>query len=215
MKTGKRILTAIAILFLIIPVYATNSQHWNDLVIAGKLSPRVSLEIYNRTRWHDIPFTETFQTCLQGGLKYKIDPRMSALFAYRYDMLNKVGYYEFENRFLLQFAYKMPVQNICDLELAQRTELRYFTRSTEDHIRLRVISTFSRKFTVYGLPVKPSIAGELFWDDIADEINRSRLYTGFSFDIKPRYTFKLIWIHQTDKDKSDTEIFDTGLTISL
>jgi hypothetical protein len=202
-------------MFSISSIYADNSQHWNDLVITGKLSPRVGIEIYNRTRWHDIPFTETFQTCLQGGLKYKINPQLTAHLAYRYDMLNRIGYYEFENRFLLQFSYKMPFRNICDIDLAQRTELRYFTRSTKDQIRLRVISTISRKFVIYGLTVRPSIAGEFFWDDVADEINRTRFYTGFSFDIKPRYTFKLIWIHQTDKNKPDTEILDTGLTIAL
>ena len=215
MKPTIRILVAMAILFSFNSIYADNSQHWNDLVITGKLSPRVGIEIYNRSRWYDIPFTETFQTCLQGGLKYKINPQLTTLLAYRYDMLNKIGYYEFENRFLLQFSYKMPFRNICDIDLAQRTELRYFTRSTKDQVRLRVISTISRKLVIYGLPVKPSIAGEFFWDDVAEEINRTRLYTGFSFDIKPRYSFKLIWIHQTDKDKPDTEILDTGFTIAL
>lgn len=193
---------------------ADNLQHWHDNRAVIKISPRISFDIYNRSRWQDFPFTTTFQTCIQGGLIYKLTPRLSSLLAYRYEMANKTGYYEFENRFMLEFACKLPALKSFDLGLAQRTELRYFTRSTPDHIRLRGSGIISRKVIIYGQQFAPSVTGEIFWDDNADEINRFRLYIGSNYTLSRHFSVKLFWIRQFDKDKPDIDIIDTGVSLS-
>lgn len=192
---------------------ADNSQHWHDNRAMININPRLSLDIYNRNRWRDFPFATTFQTCVQGGLVYKLTPEISSLLAYRYDMANKTGYYEFENRFLLEFAFKLPLIKQFAFGLTQRTELRYFTRSTPDNVRLRFAGNISRKVTAYGLKFTPSLTGELFWDDQADEINRFRLYVGSGYTISQHYSVKLIYIREFNKTRPDLDIIDTGFNI--
>ncbi len=180
-----------------------------------KLNPETSFEIYNRTKFREAPFNETYLTGIQPGLSRKLVNNLIALLAYRYEINNKKKYYEFENRFLLQFTYKMPLRRQFALQLAQRTEARYFTRQTADNLRLRARLDLSKKLAIYGHHFAPYLAGELFYDTNAHNINRERIYLGTLYNINPRYAIRLGWIGQKDEGKDLLDILNTGMNFAL
>ncbi len=193
--------------------YAGGTQHWNDTIIRAGINPRWEAEIYERSRWRNIAFDETFQNCLQLGARYKFSAKFNLLAGYRYDIQDRGGYYEFENRFLLNFSYSLPLLYNIMPKLSQRTELRYFTRASEDHIRLRGKLELSRKLAVLGHKIMPYLAYEIFWDDDARELNRQRLYAGITGPICDKFSIRITWIRQFDKDRDNLDILNSGLNM--
>lgn len=215
--TGKiTILAASAVLVAWANIaWADTWENWNDMSCSIKLNPETSFEIYNRTKFREAPFNETYLTGIQPGLSRKLVNNLIALLAYRYEINNKKKYYEFENRFLLQFTYKMPLRRQFALQLAQRTEARYFTRQTADNLRLRARLDLSKKLAIYGHHFAPYLAGELFYDTNAHNINRERIYLGTLYNINPRYAIRLGWIGQKDEGKDLLDILNTGMNFAL
>jgi hypothetical protein len=177
--------------------WADTWENWNDMSCSIKLNPETSFDIYNRTKFREALFTETYLTGIQPGLNRKFIKN------------------EFENRFLLQFTYKMTLRHQFALQLAQRTEARYFTRQTADNLRLRARIDFSKKLAIHGHNFAPYLAGELFYDTNAHNINRQRIYLGTLYNINPRYAIRLGWIGQKDEGKDLLDILNTGMNFAL
>jgi len=213
----------IRILFLIawLAMLSTNikadnsSLHWQDIKVAVKINSHLALDFYDRIRWREFPYTTTYQACIQRGLKYNFNARLSSLLAFRYEIINRTGYYEFENRTLLEFAYKLSSIKKFDLSLAQRTELRFFTRSTPDNVRLRFRGNVEKKVKIMTQQFVPSISGELFWDSHADEINRFRLYMGSDYNMDKHFSTSLYYIREFNKGARNLDIIDTVIKISF
>lgn len=195
--------------------YASSLEHWNTSVIRAKINSRFEFEIYNRSRWRELVFNETYQNCIQPGIRYKLIDNFKILLAYRYDVQDKGVYYEFENRFLVDFNYSLPKFLTLSHSLSQRTELRYFTRSSTDHVRIRFKYGFSRGFAIQKQEIKPSLAYEVFWDDSAEEINRQRVYAAISTPISRWCFVQLTLISQYDNGRDDLYIFNSSLTMNF
>jgi hypothetical protein len=217
MMTGKiAILTLVAALVGMGAIaFADTWENWNDMNCSIKLNPGTSFDIYNRTKFREAPFTETYLTGIQAGLSRKFIKNLNILFAYRYEINNKKRYYEFENRFLLQYTYKISLKHQFSLQLAQRTETRYFTRQTADNVRFRANLNISKKMKIRRLNFAPYLAGELFYDTNAHQINRERIYLGTLYNINSRYAIRLGWIGQKDTGKDLLDILNTGVNFAL
>jgi len=213
MRSISLFLVTIAVLGCVNLSFADDMQHWNDDIIRAKINPRWEAEIYNRSRWRQAIFDETFQNCIQIGARYKFSKKFNILAAYRYDIQDKGSYYEFENRFLLNLSYSLPSFYEFSPKLSQRTELRYFTRGSEDHVRVRGRLDISRNFIALKHKFTPAVGYEIFWDDIAKEINRGRLYIGISSPINEMFAVRVTWIRQFDKNKDDLDILNTGFNM--
>jgi hypothetical protein len=215
-------LCAGAILIIQSAAFSKTWENWNDMSCAIKLDQKTSFEIYNRTKFQKALFTKTYLTGIQAGLSRRIDANLIALLAYRYEINNKIKYYEFENRFLLQFSYKIPIKKYFIMQIAQRTELRYFTRTTHDNVRLRASLNISRKFPIHKQVIAPYLTGELFYNTYNNKsnsndnkLNRKRIYLGILYNLNNKYAIKLGWIRQLDKGKDALDILNTGMNLSF
>jgi hypothetical protein len=215
-KNGMRL--GVCVMVLLIAQNTASSrawENWNDMSCALKLNAKTSLEIYNRTKFRKTPLREAYLTGIQGGFSRKIDAGLATLAAYRYETNNKKKYYEFENRFLLQFSYKRQIEGKFELLLTQRTELRFFTAGTHDNVRLRASSGVSRKLAIHGRSLAPYVTGELFYDTNAHQINRERIYGGMLFALGGNSALKLGWVGQFDEGTGRLDILNSGLNLSF
>jgi hypothetical protein len=190
-------------------------ENWNDMSCAIRLTRKTSFDIYNRTKFRKTVFEHTYLTGIQPGLNRRLGKNFYSLLAYRYEINNKKKYYEFENRFLLQFAWRISLNHQIAMQLAQRIESRHFTRQTADNLRLRARIDFSKKSTVGKIVFTPYLAGELFYDTNAHDINRQRIYLGTMCNFSPRYAVRLGWIGQKDRGKEFLDILNTGMNFAL
>lgn len=206
-------LTAILMLMPAQLSQAAITQNWNDTQINLKWRDNLSLLLYNRVKFSAVLFDKAYTTAFQIGPVYRLSRNFTVAAAYRYDVVNKTGYYEFENRFFLQYSLRLTAPKYGTLNLTQRSEIRYFTRRTEDHIRLRLRASLSRNLTLSGKKFTPYCDGELFFDDIDKKINRFRLYFGSLLKISERASLRLGWIRQFDEGAPDFDILNTGFNI--
>jgi len=202
------------VLFPIKNPRAAETQHWNDSQLNLKWRNNLSLLLYNRLKFSEVLIEEAYTTAFQLGPVYKLSRTFTISAAYRYDVINRHGYYEFENRFFLQYSLRLAAPRYGALDISQRSELRYFTRRTEDHIRLRLRASLSRNMKLGRMKITPYCDGEIFFDDIDDKINRFRLYFGALLDLGDQIALKLGWIKQFDEASPDIDILNTGFNIA-
>lgn len=194
--------------------HAVNSEHWNDLKISRKFSEAISASLANRTKFKDIPFNEIYITSMKFGLGYGTPWNLTLTPSYRIDWIDRVKD-EYEHRYSLQLDYSKETKGIKNT-LTQITELRYFTQSTKDHIRLRfrlnmswdIGAIMNHQALFYLMP-------EIFYDDIKNEVFRFRFYSGFDIRLNRNYTLRIGHILQSEDDKADVHLFNTGLTLNI
>ncbi|UCE67840.1 MAG: DUF2490 domain-containing protein [Candidatus Zixiibacteriota bacterium] len=195
--------------------YGDNSEHWNDFKLSHKIGENMSAFLSNRTKFKDIPFNDVYITSLKLGSGYSAKWNLTVTPSYRIDWIDRQDKDEYEHRYSLQLDYKRAVHGI-NATLTQISELRYFTKATKDHIRLRLRLNMSknigaiakRRTAFYLMP-------EIFYDDIKNDIFRFRLYSGFDIRLKENISLKIGYILQNEKDKPDVHLFNTGLSWNI
>jgi len=195
--------------------YAVNTEHWNDLGLSRKLSERLSASLSNRTKFKDIPFNEIYITSLKFGIGYSIKWDLTLTPSYRIDWIDRIDKDEYEHRYSLQLDYKKELAG-AKITLTQITESRHFTQLSRDHTRLRfrlnmsanIGAVMDHRASFYLMP-------EIFYDDIKNEIFRFRFYSGFDIKFKNDLTLRIGHIVQSEDDRADVHLFNTGLTINI
>jgi len=204
-------------LFFLLSVYAhaVNSEHWNDLKISRNLGQDLSVSLSNRTKFKDIPFNDIYITTLKLAVGYGTKWNLTLTPSYRTDWIDRINKDEYEHRYSLQLDYKKEIKG-AKITLTQITESRHFTQTSRDHTRLRfrlnmsaiIGAVMGRQTTFYLMP-------EIFYDDIKNEIFRFRFYSGFDIRLNNEFTLRIGHILQSEDDKADVHLFNTGLTVNI
>jgi hypothetical protein len=137
------------------------------------------------------------------------------MIAYRFAIFSTSTRSGTENRFLANLSYKLPGFLNISQSISQRTELRYFNKIIDDHLRIRLRYILSRRLDIANKKFVPNLSYELFWDDIANQINRQRVYAGISTEISSIFVIRLNIIGQYDNGRKSIYILNTGLNMSL
>lgn len=204
-------------LFFLLSAYAhaVNTEHWNDLGLSRKLSEQVSTSLSNRTKFKDIPFNEIYITSLKFGIAYSTKWDLTLTPSYRIDWIDRANKDEYEHRYSLQLDYKKKIAG-TKITMTQITESRHFTQTSRDHTRLRfrlnmsanIGAVMDHRASFYLMP-------EIFYDDIKNEIFRFRFYSGFDIRLNNDFTLRIGHIVQSEDDKADVHLFNTGLTVNI
>ena len=195
--------------------YAVNTEHWNDLKIARNLSQDLSASLSNRTKFKDIPFNDIYITTLKFAVGYSTKWDLTLTPSYRKDWIDRIDKDEYEHRYSLQLDYKREIAG-AKITLTQITESRHFTRTSRDHTRLRFRVNMSANIgAVKGHRASFYLMPEIFYDDIKNEIFRFRFYSGFDIRLNNDFTLRIGHIVQSEDDKADVHLFNTGLTVNI
>jgi hypothetical protein len=208
------------LIFLILAILSYNScaadsEHWNDMGISHKFNKDISLAFSNRLKFEDIPCSNIYIASGKLGWGYATEWNLTVTPSYRIDWIDRKAKEAYEHRYSLQFDYKIPTRGI-KTTITQITELRYFTESSEDHVRLRLRMNMSKDIGKPGnFPMTFYVMPEIFYDDISDEISRLRIYAGFDIKLRNDLSLRLGYILQNEKDRPDVHLFNTGLSLNI
>ena len=197
------------------PAYGDNSEHWNDIGLSRQISSRFTVSLSNRSKFIDIPFNDIYNATAKLGIGIKAGRDFTISPSYRIDWIEKAVNDEYEHRYCLQFDYKKTLSNIT-LTLTQITELRYFTKASKDHVRLRLRMNVSKSIgKIANLPSSAYMTPEIFYDDNNDDFSRLRLYSGFDFTLRESVSLRIGYIFQNEKGKPVIHILNSGLNFSI
>lgn len=218
MKTKKiqSILIIISFLCVSWTVLLGESQGWINNSISFKINKKVSLKFTNEARYNELTYSDPFMKNWQGGLVFKLSPKIYIAGLYKREDTQKSSFLLHENRLTLEAGWKTKLGKKLDFDVRFRTEIRRFEDDLDDnHLRFRLRARFKSKFSIGQLVLKPFIAIEPFGDTKNDEINRYRFYAGFVFPMGKHAGLVINYIQQGTKNKDSIYIINTGVELKF
>jgi len=194
-KNILRILTITLILSFVNIFASEDSQTWNSIALSGNITKNLKLKIGEEYR-HGDNMTTLYYQHTDFGFSYKVLPWLSTGVNYRniYEVKHN-WMHEKRPQFNLAFTYK-----IANVKLKDRSRLEYRIRSKKDSVfRYRNAFTISYKIKFTAFSLSPYLADEIFYDIDENELNRNRIYAGFSISLYKHFSIRLSYVRQADK----------------
>jgi hypothetical protein len=173
-----------------------------------------SLKYYNHFHYYEI----------KGGLEYKLTSNVRiALAAGKYDTYKEGGNFVLpknsdEVRLWPQVIITHPMNRIM-LEHRYRAEMRFTTLGYRNRFRYRFGIYYDiRKAESLKKPIQVYINNELFFTNQPTYFERNRFSVGFQYEITPKMTLLLAYLHQFDYnllDETGRDFFQIGCSFDL
>lgn len=193
-------------------------QYWSTLNISTKLSDEWNLAAEEEVRWGD-DMHNPYYNHADLGLAYSgLADWFIFSINYRYIKEEKSNDWKTEYRPHINGTVKWKLK---DFSFSNRGRLEFREREDSDEAwqyRNKVSVKSPLSLTKY--KIQPYIADEVFFDSDSKELNRNRLYSGFSFQIFKDLKAELYYLWQRSKSSSsgkwtDYNILGTKLKISF
>jgi len=208
----KTLIIVITIL-LVLPCVAFSfddgdSQYWNTESASWKISDEWKASLEEELRFgddsSDFYYQHTDVGVLYSGLADWLDVGIS----YRRVKEEKNSDWNYENRPHLNGIVKF---HIGDVKMSNRSRFEYRIREVSDNYwryRNKLTAKLPIKFTK--LEIQPYVADEFFVNFDSEELDRNRIYSGFSFKLFKWLKAEIYYLWQRSKSSSSGKWSDVN-----
>lgn len=198
------------------PCYAFDDgdfQYWNSESISWKINNDWKLNLTEEFRFGDDSGNFYYQHSDLGLTYSGLAEWLDTGFNYQQIFEEKESSWKYENRLCLNTAVKF---NLGDCKLCNRSRFEYRNREAADNFwryRNKLIIEFPLKSTRF--EVQPYLADEIFVDFDKKQLNKNRLYAGFSMKLSKNLKGEIFYLRQSTKSSkwTDCNVLGTGLKL--
>jgi len=187
-------------------------QYWNTESVSWKIKDHWKMKLEEAFRWGD-DASDFYYHHSDIGITYSgLTDWLDVGLNYRYIIEEKKDDWRHENRPYLNITFKGTLN---DFKVSNRSRLEYREKDISDDA-WRYRNKSSLKFTKW--KIQPYLADEIFVDFEKEELNRNRIYSGFSFKIFKNLKGEIYYFWQTSKSSDkwkDMNVFGTKLKLSF
>lgn len=175
-------------------------QLWNTESIEAKLNNRWKVNVEEELRFGG-NVSELYYTHTDGGLVLKVNDNLDFAVHYRQIFEKNKNEWKEEYRPYVDATVKWE---LWDFKFSDRNRLEFRMKETtydEWRYRNKLTAKFPWKWT--SLEIQPYISDEVFVDFYGEDINRNRLYGGFSAKLFKHLKTDIFYLWQTSEQNPD------------
>ncbi len=183
-------------------------QYWGTLKASTKLSDEWKLGVEEEGRWGD-DVTNPYYNHTDVGLTYSgLADWFDFGINYRHISEEKSNEWKTEYRPHINGTVKWKLK---DFSFSNRSRFEFREREDSDEAwQYRNKLSLKPPVSLTGHEIRPYVADETFFDSDSKELNRNRLYSGFSFKIYKNLKGDIYYLWQRSKSSSSGKWTDVN-----